>query len=353
MDYKKTQKNLAPLLKPAGSLYSFLMRLRARAYAGGFKKSRKPKAFTVAVGNISWGGSGKTPIAGWLLDWAKEKGLKTALLTRGYGGKAAKRPLHVKAHTSPNESGDEALMLARAHPESHILADPVRSRALDWLEAYSSVNFIVLDDAMQHLAVERDINLVLLRAKDLSDDTWGKVLPAGEWREGPRALSRASAFLLRMPREAFAEAEANIKKRLTAFEKPVFSFDLVPSGLSALGKTDELLKNLDGRDYALGTGVGSPEEVARSAKALLGAAPTELFIYPDHHKFSPTDLKQMAKARLPLVITAKDAVKIQPLLYGGFDLECYVLESRVSFGPAMFCEHSFEAWLEERWKEFS
>lgn len=353
MDYKKMQKSLAPLLGPAGSAYSAIMSLRAKAYAAGLKKSRAPKAFCVSVGNIAWGGSGKTPISDWLLGWGKAKGLNTALLTRGYGGESEERPLLVKAHTSPEQSGDEPLMLARRHPESYILADPNRRRALDWLEANTTTDFIVLDDAMQHMAIKRDLNLVLLRAEDLANETWGKVIPAGEWREPPSALSRASAFMLRMNPEAFAAAGELVKKRLSAYERPVFSFMLSPIGLLPLGKNEPLLNNLNGRPYALCTGVGSPEQVAESARTLLGAEPERSFIYPDHHKFGPADLKLMSKAGLPLVMTAKDAVKIQQLALGALDLECYTLESRVDFGPGMFCELGFADWLAGRWHELS
>lgn len=347
------QKSLAPLLAPAGSAYSALMSLRAKAYAGGLKKSRRPKAFCVSVGNIAWGGSGKTPIADWLLNWGKEKGLASALLTRGYGGKSEERPLLVKTHTNPDQSGDEPLMLARRHPDVYILADPKRRRALDWLQANTRVAFLVLDDGMQHLAVQRDLDLALLRAKDLSDEFWGKVIPAGEWREGPEALCRASAFLLRMNPERFFEAEERIKQRLAPYGKPVFSFTLTPVGLLAPGRSEVLLRDLGGRPYALCTGVGSPEQVAESARDLLGEAPAQSFIYPDHHKFGASDLKRMSKAGLPVVMTAKDAVKIETPVLARSGLDYYVLESRVDFGPHLFCGDDFPSWLEGRWHELS
>lgn len=353
MDYKKMHKSLKPLLAPAGSAYSALMGLRAKVYARGLKKSRAPKAFCVSVGNIAWGGSGKTPLADWLLTWGKEKGLTTALLTRGYGGESEERPLLVKPHTNPDQSGDEPLMLARRHPDAYILADPKRRRALDWLEVNSTTSFIVLDDGMQHLSVNRDLDLVLLRAKDLTDEFWGNVIPAGEWREPVSALTRASAFLLRMNPHAFSEAEELIKKRLAAYGKPVYSFALIPIGLLPLGKSEPLLKDLGGRLYALCTGVGSPEQVESSARSFLGTAPERSFIYPDHHKFSPANLKQMSKAGLPVVMTDKDAVKIQAAGLAATSLECYVLESRVRFGPSLFSERDFPAWLDERWRELA
>lgn len=350
MDRKKLQKTLAPFLSQVGSLYSSVMRLRADAYASGRKRTRRPEAFCVSVGNIAWGGSGKTPLADWLLAWAAGRGLASALLTRGYGGKSKERPLLVKAHTSPAASGDEPLMLARRHPEAYVLADPKRARALDWLEANTSVNFIVLDDAMQHLAVRRDLNLVLLRAKDLAEEYWGKVLPAGEWREGPSALCRASAFLLRMGSGDFENSAGIIKKRLAGFNKPVFSFDLEPTGLSAPGR-EGLIADLNGRPYALCTGVGSPEAVEKSAAALLGRGPEKSYIFADHHKFSARDLRRLSEPGLPLVMTAKDAVKVEALVTAASGLEYYVLESRVSFGPFLFCEKDFPGWFAEKWQK--
>lgn len=353
MNYKKAQKSLAPLLAPAGGLYAAVMKLRAAAYMSGIKKSQKPKCFCVSVGNISWGGSGKTPLADWLLSWSNKKGLTSALLTRGYGGKSEERPLLVKAHHNPEQSGDEPLMLARSHPEAYIMADPNRRRALDWVHAHIAAQFIVLDDGMQHMAVRRDLNLVLLRAKDLQTGIWGRVIPAGEWREGPDALKRASAFLLRMPQKLFEESAELIQKRLGRYEKPVFSFDLYPVRLMPLDKTAQPVNNLGGRPYALCTGVGSPEQVARSAQELLGNEPELSFTYPDHHKFTQADVKKMSKARLPVVMTAKDAVKIQPLLLNEFNLECYVLESEIRFGGAMFSGQDFCGWFEHRWEELS
>lgn len=351
MNYQKAQRSLAPLLSPAGKAYAALMALRAGAYARGLKSSRRPKSFCVSVGNIAWGGSGKTPLADWLLTWGADRGLTTALLSRGYGGRSEKRPLPVKAHTDPAESGDEPLMLARRHPDSYILADPKRRRALDWLEANTTADFIVLDDGMQHLAVRRDLNLVLLRAEDLGPEAWGKVIPAGEWREGPSALARASAFLLRQSAAGFAGQEAEVEARLAAYGKPVFSFDLVPVGLLPLNGQSAPGRDLGGRPYALATGVGSPERVADSALTLLGYAPAETFIYPDHHKFTPADLKRLRKTGLPMLLTAKDAVKIRPPAVGDGELEAYVLESRVAFGPWLFCEDDFSDWFARRWQE--
>ncbi len=355
MDYEKTQKTLAPLLAPASALYSAAMRLRAKAYAGGIFASQKPESFCVAVGNISWGGSGKTPLTDWLLTWAEAQGLTPAVLSRGYGGHSETRPLAVTPTTSPDKSGDEPLMLARKHPTAHILADPSRRRALDWLKAHTKTDFIVLDDAMQHLAVKRDLNLVLLRARDLGEE-WGKVIPAGSWREGPKALERADAFMLRATPQEVPGLEPLARRRLAPLGKPVFPFTLKPVSLLPLGTEAEqrygagaMLSGLEKAPYALCTAVGTPESVGQSATEFIGYAPQAEFIYPDHYKFTPEDVRKMAEQPLPLVVTAKDAVKLLPLLQYAGSPQCFVLESIIQFGPALFTAQTFAEWFAGRY----
>jgi tetraacyldisaccharide 4'-kinase len=350
MKPEELQSALAPALYPVSLLYAALMSLRARAYAKGLLPSRKSGAFCISVGNIAWGGSGKTPLASWLLDWAGRRGHSPALLTRGYGGRTARRPLLVSPATPPEQSGDEALMLALEHPETAVLADPSRRRALDWLEKHRRSDCIILDDAMQHLAVRRDLNLVLLRRRDLYEE-WNKVLPCGSWREGATALTRADAFMLRLPPEDFTACALQARRRLQPFDKPVFSFALRPKGLRRLstpGAPHAAEATVTGA-YALCAAVGNPDSVRVSASALLGRAPEREFIFPDHHLFRSEELKACLEAGLPLVCTAKDAVKIAPLLPAcGKAAQCFVLETEITFGPALFSSDDFPAWLSAR-----
>ncbi|MDL2285257.1 tetraacyldisaccharide 4'-kinase [Desulfovibrio sp. OttesenSCG-928-F07] len=357
MNYEKKQQQLYPLLKPFSAMYSGIMQVRAAAYKHKVLRSQKSKNFCVAVGNISWGGSGKTPLTLWLLNWAEQNSLLPAVLTRGYGGKTEERPLLVKTSTNANESGDEPLMLARKFPASYIIADPVRTRALDWLTAHTKANFVILDDAMQHLAVQRDLNFVLLKDTDLTEN-WGKVIPAGPWRENASALQRASAFMLRADEKQFEKIKTLAAQKLAPFKKPVFAFTLKPEGLAPLGPEAEkkygqvMLSTLNNQAYALCTAVGTPKSVRQSAASLLGYEPEQEFVYPDHYKFTAEDLKKIAKTELPVVVTAKDAVKLLPLLHN-CKQEYFVLESSVQFGPVMFCDSTFEEWFKAQYKELA
>lgn len=370
MDYEKAQRGLAPLLKPASLLYGGLMKARASAYARGLFSSKKTRAFTVSVGNIAWGGSGKTPLVDWLLSWAENRGLRPAVLTRGYGGKSETRPLQVRPFTAVEQSGDEALMLSRAHPKAFIMADPVRSRSVEWLENNSTADMYILDDGMQHLAVRRDLDLVLLRRKDLADQ-WNRVIPAGSWREPDTALHRADAFLLRAPAEDLApssETAMLAAKRLSDLGKPVFGFDLSPAGLrklqapnmadepnepdsSSQTQAHQAHQELDW-PYAMCTAVGSPESVRASLTGFMGTAPEREVTFPDHHLFSEEDILELRKLRLPVIVTAKDAVKIEPLLTRVRNIDVYALEAELAFGPRMFSNLDFAAWLDARAGDF-
>ncbi|MDR1126394.1 MAG: tetraacyldisaccharide 4'-kinase [Deltaproteobacteria bacterium] len=355
MNHRKAQQVLSFILTPLSKGYATLMRRRAAAYGRDPAKSSRPKGFCISVGNIAWGGSGKTPLVSWLLDWAKASGRKATVLTRGYGGKSARRPLPVTRECRPSESGDEPLLLALSHPEAQILADPLRRRALAWAEEHSSpgsASLYLLDDGMQHLAIRRDLNLVLLRAADLGAD-WNRVIPAGPWREGAEALARADAFLLRASPAGFAALEAGVRTRLERFGKPVFCFDLHPQGLIPLSSwlaaaaQPPLAASLPPA-YNLCTAVGTPASVIAGARQLLGKAAERELIFPDHYAYRPKDLKSLEQAALPLVVTGKDAVKMLDAQKIAPELEILVLQSGLEFGPRLFAYKMFPDWLDDK-----
>ncbi len=108
------------------------MCMRDSLYRRGLMRSWEPDALTVSVGNIGWGGSGKTPVAGWLLDWAEKNNIEALLLTRGYKAKPVSYPYLVKPGALAEEAGDEPLMLATQHRKAHVVVDPDRTRAGKW-----------------------------------------------------------------------------------------------------------------------------------------------------------------------------------------------------------------------------
>lgn len=345
---------LRPVLRPFGPPYALLMRQRRRMFEEGRLASYSPTCPCVSVGNIAWGGAGKTPFVAWILERSRQRGLKAVVLTRGYKADPGKIPLRVESDSAPDKAGDEALMLARLFPEAAVLAFPKRAVSARLAEERLHPDLLVLDDGMQHLAVRRDVNIVLLRPDDLEED-WNCVIPAGPWREGASALASATIFAVKARPDAFAALRTVATERLAAFGRPLFSFCLSPVGLRPLfpsgasAAAPSLLEPGIYRDrpYILVSGVGNPEDVATTAARLIGKPPLQHFTFADHHPYSAGDVRavtSLSAGPLPVVCTAKDAVKLRAFADAFALAPVWVLETELRFGPSLFTNQDFSDW---------
>ncbi|MFH1913834.1 MAG: tetraacyldisaccharide 4'-kinase [Pseudomonadota bacterium] len=347
------QRSLAPVLAPLSWAYSAGMRMRAGLYRRGLLPTWEPDALTVSVGNIGWGGSGKTPIAGWLLGWAESRGLDALLLTRGYKARPVAYPYLVTPGALVEEAGDEPLMLATMHRKAKVVVDPVRTRAGRWAMGQFRPGLVVLDDGFQHMAVKRHVDLVLLRPDDLAGH-WNRVIPAGSWREPVAALKRADAFLVKMAPENFTRLIPFISERLERFRKPVFSFQLRPVGVTHVvnGNAES---GFGGGAYLLVTGVGDPEQVRRSAARYFGYPPARHLVFGDHHSYTKGDVLAMQTTARRLgcdviLCTPKDAVKLGPMCSEEF----WRLDLRIDFGPSVLGSGKpFNTWWSRRFDAFN
>lgn len=346
----KAQRSLSPVLGPFGWLYGRVMRMREKLYQKGLMRSWNPPVPTISVGNIGWGGTGKTPVAGWLLGWAQENALNPVLLTRGYRANPGKYPYLVRPGALAEEAGDEPLMLARAHEKAHVVVDPERARAGKMAVEQLNPDLFILDDGFQHMAVKRDLNLVLLRPEDLTSD-WNKVIPAGSWREPEEALERADAFMLKVSPDDFEKLMPHIERRLGYFFKPVFSFTIRPTGLrSVVG--NNTAKDFDTQPYMLVSGVGEPKQVQATANWYFGYPPRKHMIFKDHHPFTKNDVNDIVrKARdagcQAILCTPKDAVKLCAMCTDDF----WQFDLAIEFGPSSLGATNFQTWFDRSYKE--
>lgn len=347
------QFRLGPVLKPFSWLNARFMEFREHLYRRGLLRVWRPPSPTVSVGNIGWGGSGKTPMVDWLLRWADSRGMHAAVLTRGYRGRPSSYPFQVGPGSLVEESGDEPLMLARQHPEAYVVVDPERTRAGKWIFEKTRPDVVLLDDGFQHMAVHRDFNLVLIKPNDLTRH-WDKVIPGGPWRESQSALKRASAFLIKTEPGQFNYISALAKHRLAEFKRPVFLFGMEPVGVRQV-LTDEPSKDFFGEPFLLVSGVGEPKQVHRTAKRYFGYRAVEHMAYPDHHAFSKADvldiITTMKKRGAKYILcTPKDAVKLGPMCTEDF----HTFDLRVGFGPSLFAHGAtFPMWWDEQWNGLS
>ncbi len=346
------QNILSPLLLPLSLLYGAAGR-RKRARAAVRWKPSRP---CIAIGNISWGGTGKTPVTDWLLSWADRKSLRAAVLTRGYGAKPSRLPLLVQPGTPATECGDEPLMLTRRHPRAAVMVDPERGRAGRALEASDSMpDVFFLDDGFQHVRAGRDLDLVLLDQDDVRrtplsgrpPSNWNRVIPAGTWREPVSALHSAAAFLVKCEPEDWPSLVPDLDTRLLSFPRPVFAFRMAPEGLRPAGgdaSAPALPAEAVSGPYAFVSGIGDPAQALRTVTDFMGRAPEKMLSFPDHHDFRQ-EKEKLEALGLPIICTGKDAVKLAPL---GLTRPCFALDVKADF----FAAHNspvpaFEQWWDE------
>lgn len=347
----KMPRALSLFLRPLGCVYAAAMALRRLCWESGLLRRMRLDVPVISVGNISMGGTGKTPVADWIMGWMGRRGINVAVLTRGYGGKPPEFPYLVQKHHMPEATGDEPLLLARSHPGARVLVDHKRRRAASWARSHVDASIFLMDDGFQHIQLARDLDIVLLRPDDLAGQ-WGAVLPSGRWREGTSALKRASVFGIKMEPVAFERLRGLIVKRLGRFQKPIFSFTYQPVGLLSVDPlgveaAPQHIPGLGGGEYVFLTGVANPEHARATASSLLGA-PRAHLTFSDHHPFSVADIERTATRYpgLPIVCTMKDAVKISRALATARKRPpTWALSIKLNFGPCIGMD-SFESWWE-------
>jgi tetraacyldisaccharide 4'-kinase len=278
-------------LMPLEGIYGSVVGVREALYDAGLLAARDPALPTISVGNVSVGGTGKTPVAAWLARGLADRGAKPAIVLRGYGD-------------------DEPLVHRTINPDVPVIVSADRVAGIAAARA-GGATVAVLDDAFQHRRVRRDADLVLVSA-----DRWTRsphLLPAGPWREPLRAVRRAS--LIVVTRKAASSADADTVHEALAHiapRVPRTTVHLAPAELIAIDGGERLpIATLAGRAVRVLAAVGDPTALIRQLESL--GARVEADIYPDHHEFSDGEIREFAR-RVPsdglALCTLKDAVKL-------------------------------------------
>ncbi len=303
------------LALPLTPLYRAAVRARATAYRKGWKSSHRFPVPVISVGNLTFGGTGKTPTVIALVRDLVRHQRRPAVLTRGYG-RDNDEPLVLvgpDSTTSPEKAGDEPLELAFRLPGVPIVVDADRVRG-GQRALQLGADVLVLDDGFQHFRVARDLDLVLLD----DGDPWGgdHLPPRGRLREPPSALRRADAVLItKLPPGAASPPEETVRQVQTiAPGMPVFGARLA---LTRIRTPDGNYgpDALRGRRVFAIAGVGRPggflDLLEQSGALVVGHR-----WFADHHQFQPTELRRVLSRSHDLeatvVTTAKDAVKLPP-----------------------------------------
>jgi len=295
------------LLAPASWSYGGVVAARNRLYdVGGFTAEQVP-ARVVSVGNLTVGGSGKTPFTLWLASRLAARGRRVAIVARGY---RKRRPgvIVVGRDGSPlvsaRDGGDEAVLLARRFVGPVVVGEDRVAAARTACEACGA-DLIVLDDGFQHRRLRRDLDIVLLA----SDPAGERLLPAGPLREPVGSLRRAGAVV--------AMDQAASVAALGIGERPRFRARTTPTSLVEVrgGRWSErALGAVAGRDVIAVAGIARPERFVESLEAL-GARVQHAEYLEDHHVYDAGDVARVAAwaARALVVTTEKDLVKLGDL----------------------------------------
>ncbi len=332
------------MLSALARLYGAGLAARDRAYAVGLLEVTRAPIPVVSVGNLSVGGNGKTPLVSWITRRLAARGARPLVVSRGYLGVRDEDPLVVavdgRATASPEAAGDEPLLLA-VETGASVVVGRRRADAVAWaLRAIAPPpDVAILDDGFQHRALARDLDLVLLDAADPFPG--GALIPAGRLREPPAALARASLVLVH---RGGLLALAEPSPLLGALGRPLVEVATRPTRLRALGRRGRLegvepspsgggdldgvrgvvsLGALAGVAVHAAAGIARPERFAATL-ARLGAEVAAHTWAPDHVALDLTRLADAARAR-PVVITAKDAIKLAPEVRARLD-DVYVLD---------------------------
>jgi tetraacyldisaccharide 4'-kinase len=326
--------NLPPpvriLLWPLSLVYGPVVRLRARLYAKGWLKQKRLHATVISVGNLTVGGTGKTPMVLWLAEKFLAEGKRVAILSRGYRG-------------SGGTSDEVELMKSRLQGRVAFGIGKDRFAEGRRLEA-QGIDIFLLDDGFQHLPLARDLDILLM---DASRPIGGEaLLPAGRLREPLSALSRAN--LLVFTRVQTAPGAAETIERLQKY--PVFSAATRLLGFRLLGSDATLLAPGGigpGPFYAF-CGIGNPEAFFRDLQSWHVPVAGKM-AFPDHHRYAARDVLRLAQAAekagaKALVTTEKDAQNLGAAKFDGLPVYISVIDLGIT--P----ENEFRAAISEMLK---
>lgn len=338
------------MLAPLGALYGIVMRARLALYRKGAFHVHQINSPVISVGNITTGGTGKTPIVEWVARAAAKEGRRVCILTRGYGRRDESKQVLVsdgeRILADAREGGDEPRQLAEALAGiAAVISDANRVRAARWAEENLNSNLFILDDGFQHLRIARDLDIVAVDATN----PWGggRLLPGGRLREPLRGLTRADLIILTRAEQSLKVDSLRKEAERLSAGRPVLR---ASTRTRALLPLDEAMLKEDA------TAIYSPHASPCARPSSSGGAvaafcalgnPSAFFAhlrsdghslnytraFPDHHVYRQMDvdalvLEAKREGAQALITTAKDGVKLRSLR---FELPCYVLDIELEF----------------------
>jgi tetraacyldisaccharide 4'-kinase len=275
-------------------LYSGVIKARGMLFDSGVFRAENFSVPILSIGNLSVGGTGKTPVAAWFARRLSERGVRPGIVLRGYGG-------------------DEAIVHQRLNEAVPVIVEPDRIRGIREAIAYG-VGAVVLDDAFQHRRAARDADVVLVNADAWTGST--RLLPAGPWREPLRSARRANLLIItRKTADRSTVEDVRRSLAIAAPRVPVATAHLAPGELRSTATGQALpLHVVQGADLTAIAAIAHPESFFKQLTEL--GAVVRPHSFPDHHAFTAEEARDLALRASEsdfVVCTLKDAVKLESL----------------------------------------
>lgn len=324
------------VLPPLSALYGAAVRTRLAAYSRGLLRVSRLARPVISVGNITVGGTGKTPLVEWICRAVAEDGKQVCILTRGYRRERPNERVVVSdgktIQAEVDKAGDEPFLLAKSLiGKAAVISDANRLSAGEWAIHKLGTDIFVLDDGFQHLQLFRNLNVLVI---DATNPFGGRqLLPAGRLREPLSAMARADCTVI--TRADYAENIESLRAEIThrTSKRPVFTSTMRSDGLRTLN--DRMASASPGIKVAAFCGVGNPNSFFSQLQSS-GYAVVCQQQFPDHHSYTQADIDSVVKSATTsraeaLVTTTKDAVKLTEL---NIQFDCYVLPIEIVLDQA-------------------
>lgn len=291
-------------------------------YNLGIRRRKRLPCSVISIGNLTTGGTGKTPMTQTLCRLLTQQGLRVVILNRGYGGQYEHGCAIVSdrhgVRLKSAEAGDEAYLLAKTLPDVPVVVGKDRRKTGQVAWENFAPDVLVLDDGMQYWQLHRDLDIVLLNACEPFDNGW--TFPRGLLREPPSHLRRAGIVVLTNVRNAGPEQVASVTEtvRRLAPDRPIFRADLEAKGLKAVtGRGQYPIEWLEGRRVTALSAIGNPRSFESKIGELDGIL-AKRFRFRDHASITLPDIERVFRESCEVgaeavLTTEKDAVKMPPL----------------------------------------
>jgi tetraacyldisaccharide 4'-kinase len=318
--------------------YLGVVNLRNWLYDHKIFKEIKLSCPVISVGNISVGGTGKTPCVIMLANMLKKNGFRPAVISRGYGGRSTS-PVNIvsdgdKVLLDSETAGDEPSLMAHALKGIPVITGAERRITGQVAIDKFGANVLICDDAMQHRQIYRDINLVLLDSKGLKGND--HILPMGKLREPLKEIRRASAILLTRADEE-VKTDTKIEAMIKTEKIPVFRSIHKPQDIIISDETVQMpISELKGKKVCAFCAIANPDSFEKTILAAR-AKVLSFDIFPDHHRYSEKEIEKLKTSFIKsgadyLMTTEKDAMRLQN--HPEFLKSLYILRVKMEIKPS-------------------